>query len=158
MEYSDPEVEPNILVENAVLQDTPFKNPFYLPTNTSAAVSVQKNVLVRNRIHIFIASLLGYILAQYAYSFLFVPVGLCIIFEIFYYKDLQYGGNSTANLIVPIAILFTGAQLGNKIKQINNFLSIAQYLGISLGVNIFCICLSSFSFQYLNANHVVTIN
>lgn len=157
MEYSDPEVEPNILVENAVLQDVPFQNPFYSPTNTSAAMSDKKNVLVRNRLHIFIASLLGYILAQYAYNFLFIPIGLCILFEIFYYKDLQYG-NSTANLIVPIAILFTGAQLGNKLRQINNFLSIAHYLGISLGVNIFCICLSSFSFQYLSANHVVTIN
>lgn len=144
-------------MENAVLQDVPFQNPFYSPTNTSAAMSDKKNVLVRNRIHIFIASLLGYILAQYAYTFLFVPVGLCILFEIFYYKNLQYG-NSTANIIVPIAILFTGAQLGNKIRQINNFLSIAHYLGISLGVNIFCIGLSSFSFQYFNANHVVTIN
>lgn len=150
-------MEPNILVENAVLQDVPFQNPFYSPTNTSAAMSDKKNVLVRNRLHIFIASLLGYILAQYAYNFLFIPIGLCILFEIFYYKDLQYG-NSTANLIVPIAILFTGAQLGNKLRQINNFLSIAHYLGISLGVNIFCICLSSFSFQYLSANHVVTIN
>lgn len=157
LEYSDPEVEPNILVDNATLEDIAFKNPFYSSTNTSAVNSDLTNLLVRSRIHIFIASLLGYILSQYAYICLFVPAGLCILIEIFYYKNIQYG-NSSANLIVPIAILFTGAQFGNKIRQLNYFLSISQYLGISLGVNVFCICVSSFSFQYFNVNHVVTIN
>lgn len=157
LEYSDPEVEPNILVDNASLEDIAFKNPFSSPTNTSAVNSDLTNLLVRSRIHIFIASLLGYILSQYVYISLFVPVGLCLLIEIFFYKSFQHG-NGSGNLIVPITILFTGAQFANKIRQLNYFLSISQYLGISLGVNVFCICVSSISFQYFNANHVVTIN
>lgn len=157
LEYSDPEVEPNIIVDNASLEDIAFKNPFSSPTNTSAVNSDLTNLLVRSRIHIFIASLLGYILSQYVYICLFVPVGLCLLIEIFFYKSFQHG-NGSGNFIVPIAILFTGAQFGNKIRQLNYFLSISQYLGISLGVNVFCICVSSVSFQYIYANHVVTIN
>ncbi|KAH8408169.1 hypothetical protein KR222_005691 [Zaprionus bogoriensis] len=157
LEYSDPEVEPNITVENVHLQ-APFMSTFY-PANTSSsspANSDIRSVIFKSRIHIFIASFLGYILSHYAYSCLFAPVCLCILIEIFYYKNLQH--NNAANLIVPIAILFTGASLGNKIRQINVFLSISHCLAISLGVNVFCICLSSISLQYFNENHVVTVN
>ncbi|KAH8263284.1 hypothetical protein KR044_006879 [Drosophila immigrans] len=158
LEYSDPEVEPNIHVGNTNYQEDAFQTSFFAATSSSNAANLEApNIFVKSRALIFVAAIVGYILSQYANSCLFVPVGLCILIEVFFYKGHQYLNNNIVNMIVPMVLLFTGASLGNKIKQINSLVSISQSLLINLAITIFCICLSSFLFQFVSLNHIVDI-
>ncbi|XP_034472933.1 uncharacterized protein LOC117780484 [Drosophila innubila] len=157
LEYSDPEVEPNIHVGSKVYQEDAFTPSFFAAVNNNSTCHQTPNILIRSRSYIFIAAVVGYILSQYAINCLFVPVGLCILVELFYYKGQNNINNNIVNVIVPMALLFTGASLGSKIKQVNSLLSISQSLLINLAVTIFCICLSSILFQYISLNHIVDI-
>ncbi|XP_064546838.1 uncharacterized protein l(2)SH0834 [Drosophila montana] len=154
LDYSDPEVEPSIPIRTTFAQQDSI---YYSTTNFSPSNAETPNKFVTGRVHIFIASILGYILSHYVQNSLFVPVFLCIIFEIFYLKGHQNPQNNILSIILPVALLFTGAFLGNKIRQINRLLSILQSLIINLAVNIFCICLSSYLFKLQSVSHVADI-
>ncbi|XP_030557014.1 uncharacterized protein LOC115759998 [Drosophila novamexicana] len=154
LDYSDPEVEPSVPIITTFAQQDRI---FYSATNVSPNNADVPNKFVTGRVHIFIASILGYILSHYVKNSLFVPVFLCILIEIFYLKGHQNPQNNILALILPVALLFTGAFVGNKIRQINRLLSILQSLIINLAVNIFCICLSSFLFKLKSVSHVADI-
>ncbi|KAH8378237.1 hypothetical protein KR093_010328 [Drosophila rubida] len=157
LEYSDPEVEPNIQVGSKNYPEDTFNASFFAAASSNSPNVEVPSIFVKSRALIFLAAIVGYIVSQYANSFLFIPVGLCILIEVFYYKGHQYMNNNIVNMIVPLALLFTGSSLGNKIKQINSFVSISQSLLINLAITIFCICLSSFLFQLVSLNHIVEI-
>ncbi|XP_034097708.1 uncharacterized protein LOC132784897 [Drosophila nasuta] len=157
LEYSDPEVEPNIQVGSKNYQEDAFNSVFFTSASSNTTNLETPSFFVKSRALIFVAAIVGYILSQYANNILFVPVGLCILIEVFYYKGHQYLNNNIVNMIVPMVLLFAGPSLGNKIKQINSLVSISQSLLINLAITIFCICLSSFLFQLFSLNHIVEI-
>ncbi|EDV99448.1 uncharacterized protein LOC6567001 [Drosophila grimshawi] len=157
MTYSDPEVEPNIPA-GLFPQDDGFNRTFFAAANLSTpTIADNQNIFVKSRVHIFIASVVGYILSHFVTNSLFVPVGLCMMYELFSLRGQPYPTNSILSLILPIALLFTGTFLGSKVKQINCLLYISQSLIVNLAINIFCICLSSLLFEYISVNHFVNI-
>ncbi|KAH8394167.1 hypothetical protein KR215_002244 [Drosophila sulfurigaster] len=157
LEYSDPEVELNIQAGSKNYQEDAFNSVFFTSASSKTTNLETPGFFVKSRALIFVAAIVGYILSQYANNILFVPVGLCILIEVFYYKGHQYLNNNIVNTIVPMVLLFAGPSLGNKIKQINSLVSISQSLLINLAITIFCICLSSFLFQLFSLNHIVDI-
>lgn len=154
LDYSDPEVEPNVPIGSGSPQEQLF---FSTATFSSSSTSDTPNKFIRCRIHIFVASILGYILSCYVSNSLFIPGFLCVIIEVFYLKEQQKIQSNIVSMILPIALLFTGTFIGNKIKHVNRFLYISQYLIINLAVNIFCICLSGYVCQFKRIGHVADI-
>ncbi|XP_017872884.1 PREDICTED: uncharacterized protein LOC108620492 [Drosophila arizonae] len=153
-DYSDPEVEPNVPIGVGLSQEELF---FSTTRFSSSSNRVTQNKFIKCRAHIFIASILGYILSCYVSNSLFIPVFLCILIEIFYLNKQQQIQNNIVSMLLPITVLFTGEFIGNRIKQANRFIYILQYLIINLAVNIFCICISSYVYKFRISNHVTDI-
>ncbi|XP_017838218.2 uncharacterized protein LOC108596703 [Drosophila busckii] len=155
VEFSDPEVELNIPTGNTFFAEEP--NISFFSTNTFSPTTTEvPNIYIRSRVHIFIASIIGYFLSLYIKNMLFAPVGLCIMIELFFFRDQSSHNNNIVNVIVPIALMFSGARLSNKIKQVSYLFAISQSLIVNLAINIFCICVASFLYQYKSdANFVV---
>ncbi|XP_030245972.1 uncharacterized protein LOC115565116 [Drosophila navojoa] len=153
-DYSDPEVEPNVPIGVGVSQEELF---FSTTRFSSSSNRETQNKYIRCRVHIFMASVLGYIVSCYVSNSLFIPVFLCILIEIFYFNKQLKIQNNIVSMILPIIIMFTGELIGNRIKQVNRFLYILQYLIINLAVNIFCICISSYVFKFKISSHVADI-
>lgn len=153
-DYSDPEVEPNVPIGIGL----PQEEFFFSTTRFSSSSNLEApNKFIRCRVHIFIASILGYILSCYVSNSLFIPVFLCVFIEVFYLNKQQQIQNNIISLILPIVVLFTGAFIGDKIKQVNRFFYILQYLIINFAINIFCICISSYVFKFKVSGHIANI-
>ncbi|EDW13542.1 uncharacterized protein LOC6578183 [Drosophila mojavensis] len=153
-DYSDPEVEPNVPIGVGLSQE---ELVFSTTRFSSSSNRETQNKFIKCRVHIFIASILGYILSCYVSNSLFIPVFLCIMIEIFYLNKQQQIQNNIVSMILPITVLFTGEFIGNRIKQANRFIYILQYLIINLAVNIFCICISSYVCKFRISDHVTDI-
>ncbi|XP_020807201.1 uncharacterized protein LOC110183302 [Drosophila serrata] len=132
-QYSDPEVEPDIPIPRSFLpeQTVPVSKP-------SASVA---NALLKTRVHIILAACVGFLLALYAKSSVFVPVLLFILAELVF---LQYrSGDNLPPSVAPMLLLFVHPNISNKIKQFSKLFSILQSLLGDLAITVCIVCSGS---------------
>ncbi|KAH8389161.1 hypothetical protein KR200_009511 [Drosophila serrata] len=132
-QYSDPEVEPDIPIPRSFLpeQTVPVSKP-------SASVA---NALLKTRVHIILAACVGFLLALYAKSSVFVPVLLFILAELVF---LQYrSGYNLPPSVAPMLLLFVHPNISNKIKQFSKLFSILQSLLGDLAITVCIVCSGS---------------
>ncbi|KAH8327920.1 hypothetical protein KR067_001736 [Drosophila pandora] len=142
-QYSDPEVEPDI----------PIKRSF-LPEQPAPPQPTGSNILVKSRVHIILAAVVGFILALYTNSSVFVPVLLFAVLEFVFF---QYHKRETLpSNLGPMLILLMNPNIGNRVKQFNNIFVILQSFLGDLAITVCVLCLGSIILLGLNPE-VVTI-
>ncbi|KAH8329480.1 hypothetical protein KR074_011723 [Drosophila pseudoananassae] len=142
-QYSDPEVEPDI----------PIKRSF-LPEQPAPPQPNGPNILVKSRVHIILAAIVGFVLALYTNSSVFVPVLLFAVLEFVFF---QYHKRETLpSNLGPMLILLMNPQIGNRVKQFNNIFVILQSFLGDLAITVCVLCLGSIILLGLNTE-VVTI-
>ncbi|XP_017075099.1 uncharacterized protein LOC108110529 [Drosophila eugracilis] len=142
-QYSDPEVEPDIPLKRSFFPEQPA------PTKTSTP-----NVLLKIRVHIILAACVGFLLALYTNSSVFMPVLLFVIVELAFlqYHKRDYLPPSVA----PMLLLFINPNITNKINQFSSIFLILQSLLGDLAITVCVVC--SGSILLLNFNtEIVTI-
>ncbi|KAH8249743.1 hypothetical protein KR032_011949 [Drosophila birchii] len=132
-QYSDPEVEPDIPIPRPFLPEQTV--PLTKPTAPVA------NALLKTRVHIILAACVGFLLAVYANSSVFVPVLLFILVELVF---LQYrSGDNLPPSMAPMLLLFVHPNISSKIKQFSKLFAILQSLLGDLAITVCVVCSGS---------------
>ncbi|XP_065356136.1 uncharacterized protein l(2)SH0834 [Calliphora vicina] len=155
VEFSDPEVEPDIIIPQQILQHEPslvIGNLFSsLNTETTAAPQQKRHILLRARLHLIVSALFACILTfilrestTTSYS-VFIPAGLCVIIDLLFFREQQ-----PLNPIINLVITLCNIRLPSQTKNVLHLFSIIQSLIVDLGVFIFSFCLFSCCFVCIN--------
>ncbi|KAH8282556.1 hypothetical protein KR054_008370 [Drosophila jambulina] len=132
-QYSDPEVEPDIPIPRSFLPEQP------VPESKASAPLVKS--LLKTRVHIILAACVGFLLAMYANSSVFVPVLLFILVELVF---LQYrSGDNLPPSVAPMLLLFVHPNISSKIKQFSKLFGILQSLLGDLAITVCVVCSGS---------------
>ncbi|KAH8410595.1 hypothetical protein KR009_006173 [Drosophila setifemur] len=143
-QYSDPEVEPDIPITRS-----------FLPEQQTSPQINSPNALVKGRAHIMLAACIGFVLARYTSSSVFVPV---LLFAILEFVFLKYHKRAfiPPNL-EPMLILFMNPNLTSKIKQFSNIFFILQSFLGDLAITVCVLCSGSFLLISLNKDYVTIV-
>ncbi|KAI8042528.1 uncharacterized protein LOC128261384 [Drosophila gunungcola] len=143
-QYSDPEVEP----------DVPINRPF-LPEHPVSQKTSAPNAFVKSRVHIVLAACVGFLLALYTNSSVFLPVLLFVILELAF---LQYHKRDNLPASVgPMLLMFINPSITNKIKQFSSIFLILQSLLGDLAITVCVVCSGSMLLLNLNTDIVTVV-
>ncbi|XP_017003989.2 uncharacterized protein l(2)SH0834 [Drosophila takahashii] len=143
-QYSDPEVEPDIPVKRS-----------FLPEQPATPVVSAPNILLKSRVHIILAAVVGFILALYTNSSVFFPVLLFVILELAF---LQYHKRDCLPPSVgPMLLMFINPNITNKIKQFSSIFLILQSLLGDLAITVCVVCSGSVLLLNFNSDFVTVL-
>ncbi|KAH8266548.1 hypothetical protein KR018_010745 [Drosophila ironensis] len=100
-----------------------------------------RHFLLKGRVHIILAACVGFALAVYTKSSVFVPVLLFAVLE-FVFLQRHTQNNLPANL-GPMLILLMNPSITNKVKQFSNIFAILQSFLGDLAITVCVLCLGS---------------
>ncbi|KAH8257668.1 hypothetical protein KR038_001131 [Drosophila bunnanda] len=132
-QYSDPEVEPDIPIPRSFLPEQAV--PVSKPTAPVA------NALLKTRVHIILAACVGFLLALYANSSVFVPVLLLILVELVFLPYRR--GDNLPPSVAPMLLLFVHPNISSKINQFSKLFTILQSLLGDLAITVCVVCSGS---------------
>ncbi|XP_016991329.2 uncharacterized protein LOC108053237 [Drosophila rhopaloa] len=143
-QYSDPEVEPDVPRNRQFFQEQPAPQTYSAPS-----------AFVKSRVHIILAACVGFLLALYTNSSVFLPVLLFVILELAF---LQY--HKRDNLppsVGPMLLMFMNPSITNKIKQFSSIFLILQSLLSDLAITVCIVCSGSMLLLNLSTDFVTVV-
>ncbi|XP_016963240.1 uncharacterized protein LOC108033428 [Drosophila biarmipes] len=144
IQYSDPEVEPDIPIKRSFFADQPAPQPVSAPS-----------VLLKSRVHIILAACVGFVLALYTNSSVFFPVLLFVILELGFLQ--YYKRENLPPSMGPMLLMFINPNITNKIKQFSSVFLILQSLLGDLAITVCVVCSGSLLLLNFNSDFVTVL-
>ncbi|XP_034666640.1 uncharacterized protein LOC117900395 [Drosophila subobscura] len=144
--YSDPECEPNIQSGRSVFANVETSNASK-PSNTSIS-----NKLIKRKVHIFVSSCLGLLIAFYTKGSVFLPVIFCTSLELVFGKYINQNMSAHTK---SFFLLSFGTNYGKQIQQLSKILQVIQSILSNLAVTVCVLCTVSFLLLTFNENITV---